>query len=455
MITVYVYNIVEDEWDFLKACGRSRRLTKEIGVMEDTGDCFFLAEAASETEFVYVGPKPISSAFQNYGRSLFPYRFGTVIAPRRRSHRLCLDLIKDKAAWRRLVSLLKPYRQVKLISYCASPQFYQLKEVLLRAGLKVSTPQAPAPQKSWTVKFLGSKSGIRQLCPQFLPAGLICSDPGQAGEIAAQKYLQNRGVVIKTNKGNGGTGVLIFRPNDLPDNFSACLAKLKTILGRKPYWKKFPIIVEDLIDVDTAISGGFPDVEFEIKANGRAEMLFHGIMIITKKGEYYGMDVNAYILPRRLKTQMLKMGNFIARRYGDLGYRGHFDVDMIASKTGRLYVSETNTRNTGWTDVCKVAKRLIGPGWLNRVYVLNRDDFSLPKGRWGNLNRLLKTLRPVLYSPQTKAGVIVSSEKSLKRNYLYYTVIGPDKTTAYAYKRRLTRLLQRPLAHRIHEHPLQ
>jgi len=235
--------------------------------------------------------------------------------------------------------------------------------------------------------------------------------------------------------------LLIFRKNSLPDNFSACAAKLEAILSRESYWEKFPVVIEDLIDANLAIGGGFPSIEFKIKAGGRIEMLFHGVLAVTDKGEYYGMDVNESLLPKRLKTQMLTIGNRLAKQFAAAGYRGHFDIDMIAAKNGRLYVSESNTRNTGWTDIYKIVKKLIGNNWFNQVYVLNREYIRFPKNRRTNLNDLLTGLSSLLYSPQTKKGIIINSEAFLKSKHLYYTIIAPDKQSAYAYQKKMMKLL--------------
>lgn len=448
-ITVYVYNVVEDEWSFVNACSDRVRLVEDIEHMEDTCDCFFMAEAAAETEFIYVSPKPIATEFQTYTQNLFRYKTATVITPEPKTHQICLDLTEDQPAWQQLVTLLKPYQQVTLLSYSASPQFYQLKAALIKAGFKVRSPESPALDSAWTVNFFGSKSGIRQLAQQsvaaepdfVMPDGVICVGGFDASRIAAHKYIKNHGVVIKTNKGSGGNGVLIFRENDLPPDYAACVRKLETTLGRDQYWEKFPIVVEDLINVNTAISGGYPNVEFKIWKNGRIDMLFHGVLKVTEKGEYCGMEVAGDILPDRLKARMIDTGYFIAERYSAAGYRGHFDIDMMIAKNGQLYVSESNTRNTGWTDVYKIVRKLVGADFLTTAYAASLDTFRLTKARWTNLDNLLAALAPLLYSPQTRQGIIIHSENLLKTKYLSHTIVAPNKKIAGEISEKMTAIL--------------
>ena len=44
-------------------------------------------------------------------------------------------------------------------------------------------------------------------------------------------------------------------------------------------------------------------------------------------------------------------------------------------------------------------------------------------------------------SPQTKKGIIINSEAFLKSKYLYYTIIAPDKQSAYACQKKMMKLL--------------
>ena len=453
-ITIYLYNVVEDEWNFINAYSDPARKNKDIQEMENTSDCFFMATAAAETNFVYLSPRRVSAKFLTYTQSLFKYKNGVIIVPRHQTHQLSLDLINDHRAFRQLIKRLRPYRQVNLISYSASLQFYELRSALVRAGIPVRTPEAPAPESAWTVNFFGSKSGVRQVAGRLMPPGLICHNLDQACRIAASKYLTNHGVVIKTNKGSGGNGVFIFRNQDLSQDYDTCVRQLETLLSRERYWEKFPLVVEDLIKTGRSTETSFPNIEFKINAQGRVKRLFYGMMAVNRKGEYCGMEVNAATFPDWLKKKALKTGSFIAKKYAAAGYRGHFDIDMMVDKNCRLFVSETNTRNTGWTDIYRIVRKLIGPDFLNQVYVLNRENFPLTENRWTDLDKLLHDLTPWLYSPQTKTGIIINSDNFLKKKCLLYTIIASNKTTAHGYQKKMTALL-RPLPHRVKQQPFQ
>ena len=107
-----------------------------------------------------------------------------------------------------------------------------------------------------------------------MPDGIVVSGIIDASRIAANKYIREHGVVIKTNKGHSGAGVLLLREGDLPTEYTACQKKILSLLRKDEYWKLFPIIIESLISVNQSIGGGCPNVEFKILKNGHVEFLF-------------------------------------------------------------------------------------------------------------------------------------------------------------------------------------
>lgn len=436
--TVFIYNLLEDEWRFLSACRPGRRLDRAMDIMDGTGDCYFLAAAAAADDFIYVSPRPVSAAFRRYARSLLPFRRGEIICPKPVTRQLCRDLINDSAAFRRLVRRLKPGRRVKLLAYSASPQFYRLAEALADQKIRVLIPESPRPSAAWTVNCFGSKSGVRRILGRLMPPGKICSGRRAAAARAARLYCQNRGVVIKTDPGTGGSGVLIFREGDLPADPGDCRKQLETILSRQPYWDRFPVVTEKLIRTNPG--AGYPNVEYCLSQNGTVNLCFYGLMSVNKQGEYCGMAAGKDTLPPAVRAKILAIGRRVARRYWLAGYRGRFDIDLVRSVRGRLYVTETNLRNTGWSDIDRIVTRLLGPGWYRHVHVFNRDDCRL--GRKITLPRLLTRLAPVRYSPRSRTGIIINSANSLNRGYLYYTVIAPDKKQALAIYKKMLSLIR-------------
>jgi hypothetical protein len=436
-VYVYVYNMVEDEWQFIESVTHRPKQNYLIADCENAADAYFLS-TATETDAIYVSPKTISPEFQEYAKQLLHFRSLEVIVPKSTTRLISDDLLKDNDSLMRLISLCKPYKRVILVSYAATPWFYALADTLKRENIPVITPEAPAIHSSWTVNFFGSKSGIRQLAqksagvePDFLMAdGLICVGRFDAARIAAAKFLKEKGVVIKTNKGSGGNGVLIFRENDLPNDYDACEKKILSRMNSDKYWDYFPIVIESLIAVnnDQNLS---PNVEFRIHKNGRIEFLYLCSCKVTPSGSFYGVDISDDVIPDRMATQLIDMGYFIAEQYSQSGYRGHFDIDMMIGRNNKVYVCETNCRNTGGTDTYRLAKRLIGKDFLDDAYVLSRSKFQLSSHKRWSLKTVLLALDAYLYLRKTKEGIIINSENSIMDGLLIYTIFGKNKRRAY------------------------
>jgi len=450
-LVVYVFNTVEDEWSFISSVADDRKKLALIEDAEDATDCYFLS-MATESDFAYISPKPISAEFLAYAKRLLGARSAEVIVPKIRTHLICEDFINDSGAFISLVTKAKEYKRVTLVSYSASQQFYILKNKLQEVGLSVYTPEAPQIDCAWTVNFFGSKSGIRQLAQQsaasepdfIMPEGLICVGKYDAAKIAANRYIKQKGVVIKTNKGSGGNGVFIFREGELPTDYTACEQKILEYFNSDRYWDEFPIVIEDLISSNLTASGSLPNVEFRIHKNGRIEMVFVCDCQVTDKGRFYGLDINEDIINDRLQTRIEDTGYYIAEQYSAAGYRGQFDVDMMYARNGKVYVLESNTRNTGGTDVYKIVKKLVGKDFMSDAYTISRSRHEFLAKKKFTFGDMLGRLQPLLYSPRTKEGVIINSENSIPDGKLIYMVIGKNKRRAYEMENELKRLAQTP-----------
>ncbi|MFZ2025888.1 MAG: hypothetical protein WAV30_01215, partial [Microgenomates group bacterium] len=130
-----------------------------------------------------------------------------------------------------------------------------------------------------------------------------------------------------------------------------------------------------------------------------------------------------------------------AERYSAEGYRGHFDIDMIATKYNQVFVNESNTRNTGGTDVYKMALELIGKDFMSDSYVISRSKFKLDGIKRPTFASVLKLLKPVLFDKKTKEGVVISSEVIIRQKELIYIIFGKTKRRAYQIEAEMHRLL--------------
>ena len=338
-------------------------------------------------------------------------------------------------------------RRLTLISYCSSPQFLTLVKQLQNQGLTIYTPEAPEEEDAWSVNFYGSKSGIRQLSQQSsatepdlkMPDGLIVSGVTDAAQIAAWTYFEQNSVVIKTNKGHSGAGVLIFRPGDLPADYHSCTQIILDTLKKDAYWNLFPIIIEDYVTPATTIAGGFPNVEFKILKSGKVEYLYYGGMRMTSEGIFRGMEIHNDAVSDQVAATMIDTGFYVGQKYASAGYRGYFDIDFIAAKNGQLYVTESNLRRTGATHVYNTALDLFGKDFMYETYTLSHNNYKL--SRTFTFNQLLTTLKPILYNHQTREGAIIASENLLSQNLLAYIIFGQTKKRALEIEQQLETLL--------------
>jgi hypothetical protein len=430
--SIYISNISEDVWQFISAMGEK---AKNFEVAENAclSDHELLSISDEKKDF-YVSPMTIEPKFLEYFRILFSEDKLEILVPEKHSGEICRDLMADKKLFSKLVENCKGYK-VELSAYSSSEQFWSLISELKNQGLDIETPESPTQQQAWTVNFLGSKSGIRQITQDdedlLMPNGLICAGIFDSVKIAASKYVNEGGVVIKTNKGHAGAGVLIFRKGDLPNSYEECEKKLSEILKIDEYWLRFPIVVESLIEVGSGIGGGFPNIEMKISGKGgKVDMLYYAGMRVSRQGVFGGMEVGDKVIEEKFLAKIMSSGFDIGERYAKMGYRGYFDVDFIAGKNGQLYITESNLRRTGGTHVYKAALKLLGDDFIDDYVILSHNYYPLPDDKTYSFEDIVKTLTPILFNKKKKEGVLLASANTLSKGRLAYFVVGKNKSRA-------------------------
>ncbi len=296
---VYIFNLSEDVWPFISAISDDTARKNEIEENANLTDRD-LFSIAQESEAIFISPKPIHPKFLEYYNTLFGNRKLTVFVPKSHSGEICNDILEDRAIFAELVKAANSVRKLTVTSYSATPQFFRLIEELRKTGITVYAPESPDEESAWSVNFFGSKSGIRQLAqkssarePDFqMPDGLVCFGILDASKIAAHKYIKENGVVVKTNKGHSGAGVLIFRPGDLPLEYRECQEAILKKLKKDRYWDQFPIVIEDYVNINPLVGGGFPNVEFKVQKSGKVEFLYYCGMRVRPDGVFNGVEIN-------------------------------------------------------------------------------------------------------------------------------------------------------------------
>ncbi|KKT73199.1 MAG: hypothetical protein UW68_C0015G0027 [Candidatus Collierbacteria bacterium GW2011_GWB1_44_6] len=435
---VRIFNLSEDVWPFIEAYGDKKLQKWEIDENANLSDkdLFSMAE---EFEFTFITAKPLDPLFVEYYKKLCEVRDLEILVPEKHTGQLCEDIKNDGKIMKRLLRLGREYSRINITAYSTTPNFLDLIEILRSKGVDVRTPEAPDRSDAWTVNFYGSKSGIRQLtqingairADLKMPDGVISSGIVDTAGIAANKYIKENGVVIKTNKGHSGAGVLIFRKGDLPKKFAECEEKIIKILNKDAYWEKFPIVVESLVNPNPKIGGGFPNAEFFIRRDGEVEFLYACGMRVNEKGEFGGVEIGEGVLPKRVASRITDIGYLIGEQYSKDGYRGYYDVDYIAEKGGVIWVSESNVRVTGGTHVYEAGKELAGRNFTKKSFVLSNNMFGITPKKF-TFSKLHKIMTPILFSRKTREGLVICSSNLLHDGYMSYIIFGKNKKRVIA-----------------------
>lgn len=448
--TVYIFNMSEDVWPFISAMSNKKHRINEIQENVYLADLRLFLFSNEDDHLFFICPHGVSEEFYLYFKELFGLKHITVVPMPIHTGAICDDILHDESVMKKLVEIANSTRRLTITSYATTPEFLRLMRDLRSRGLTIYTPEAPEEEDGWTVNFYGSKSGIRQLAqqsqnaePDFQMAdGLICVGTEDAAKIAAKRYIKENGVVIKTNKGHSGMGVLIFRPGDLPSDYLSCEQKIFEILEKQAYWSKFPIIIEDFIQIQTSVGGGCPNVEFKILKNGRVEFLYYCGMRMTPEGVFQGVEIHNEVVSDRVAAQMVDTGFFIGEQYAAAGYRGYYDVDFVAGKNGRLYVTESNVRTTGGTFVYTTALKLFGKDFMYTTYILSNNSYDISYLKPSSFREMYERLEPVLFNKTTREGIIIVSENLLKIGHLAYIIFGNTKKRAYELEASMESLLR-------------
>lgn len=448
-ITIYISNMSEDVWLFIQSMSslyeRQFEINENVGLSEHD-----LFSFSGKNNTVMVLPKPVKKIYLEYFKNITGNSNLEILFPNIHTGEICRDIITDRKIVEELIKISDKYKKTNLISYCYSPQFNNLFQFLLSKNNNIAIPEAPEEANSWIVDFYGSKSGIRQLADKtnieerdfIMPPGVISMDPDICCKIAANMYVKNGGVVIKTNKGHAGAGILIFRKNNLPKTYRECEYEIKKYLNKEKYWKNFPIIIEKFIEPALTIAGGYPNVEFKVNNSGKVEFLYYCQNRLTESGVFKGIEIHNSVLSDEDTAELVDIGFFVGKKLSALGYRGFFDIDFIAAKNGEKYVTESNIRRTGGSHVYFLTKHLFGKDFLYDTYVISNNLYEINDAKIMEFEDLVKILQPVLFNKKNKEGLIITGARLLEQNKFGYVIYGKNKIRALKLEMEMEKLLK-------------
>lgn len=425
--SVYIYNSIEEEWDFIVSHKKSEQ-KKLIHDSNRFADCYLMANALLPS-FTFISPISISDEFKEYFENLSAVQC-SILTPKAVTPFICDNIRLDRQVFSKIVTGAAKAGSLTIYAYVTTQKVFDLKRTFEKAGISVFLPEAPLEKDLWTVGHFGSKSGFRTSFASLMPQGSIELDYKSAQKNATTLFESSpTGIVLKTDKGNAGQGVYIFSKNNVKTNEELCL-KVQNILKKEPYLKKHPLILETFIDTTHEKKSPFPSIECIIHQNGTIEILYYCNMIVTPEGEFYGMEMHQSVLTKKVKNEVLAITMKVAKVYKDAGYRGRFDIDMI-NDGKKVYANESNTRTNGGTDTYLIVKKLVGKNFFTKRYVLS-GYIDLPNGVVRSFSTIKMLFSSYLFSKKTKTGLIINSESVIQNDGFSYILVGKNKRETYS-----------------------
>lgn len=393
---------------------------------------------AGDPALFYCGPDKLVIASTlaphlDYVREQLGYSGTTMAAPEKPSLSLCNDLLADDALLRRLIAYAGPGQAIRLIPFATTPEFIHLVDELQRTyGLRVLTPESPAPEALWVRDRMDTKSGFHTWASEWLPDGALClpraavsESLGQAAVAAMEFAAQGVACVVKADTGVGGLGQLVVRPGEYGSR-----ELLLRQLCRDPFLRGGAAVVEELIDSPGKL---FPSLEFFVPPAGTGEpaSLYLCDQVFLSHGLFEGVLIDRSSLASAWYQRMAEDGLTIACRLQALGYAGFFDLDAIVDGAGRLYLLEVNPRRTGGTHAHEFARQQFGVNYVQQVTVLALNRLS--SGAISTWPALQAALSDLLFSQGSKRqGAVVTTASLLAHGEFGCLIVAPSQDEASA-----------------------
>jgi len=402
-----------------------------------------------------ITPYPIDRVFVSDVCAILGYRNARLVSPSKTSESLCADIEADPELFALLVEVLRNSEKPQIVGWGATKPFYTLADRLRQEGVEFTTPEVPAVDDYWTVPYLDSKCGFREVCTHLsrqapdirIPRGFVCADIDVAVRIAKSGVFSPGGVVVKANDGVGGYGTLLYSPERFRQHFDFDIeAHLYMSARLMPIFSAGTIVVEAYIESQAGSEIASPSIQGIVDPSGRVSIACLAGQIIGPEGRYIGALISPGIFPAPLVESLHRIGHTIGEASAALGYRGVFNIDTVLDKNGLVYCVELNARRTSVKYILDVATRLFGASFADSVAIMTNERFSskqLSGCSYSNIRSLLaKLLFPIDGKPQ---GVVVTIASSLAHfariPQLGFVVIGEDITVARSIYSKVCQLL--------------
>ncbi|MFI6683218.1 peptide ligase PGM1-related protein [Streptomyces sp. NPDC050485] len=285
--------------------------------------------------------------------------------------------------------------------------------------------------------FLNRKTHFRQLAAGAglpLPDGSVVRTP-QALARAIEKHLPRTGtVIVKQDDGAGGLGNLTLTRGEatpLPGSRETRHVGEDIPALAAEVWESLTdglshgLVVESY---HTATHQFY--LEYVIGGDGVPTFLNSGRIRVRPDSDptstelvWIGLDIPAE-LPPYLSANALNLSLRLATLVAEIGYRGHINIDAIATDTGELLFNEVNARWGGGLVAHNICERLIGERYADTHVISTLRD--VPPASLSDVLRVLGE-RDLHFSRASQEGVLVLACDPLLTNNMECLVVGASR----------------------------
>lgn len=406
------------------------------------------AQFWGEDDKVIVTPEPIPAALLENNSRKLGYNNVINLWPKESRLRLCVTIANDVILKDKIVEIIRANPNVHISSYAATEEYVDLIKMLQKEDIHFEVTNLPRiVNPIHLVQKIGSKNGIRKIISGIfpkegirLPVGYICKDKSEVLKAISEFLNTNRGFVIKIHNGESGWGVKIMNEEavQLLDR-TRMDTWLEDLFQSDRIWKSAPYVVEEFIQADTKMAGGFPSGEGYVDDKGFTFSYSCG-QEVTPQGEFGGITISKSSMSHFFNENIETALHIVGNKLHSIGYRGNFDIDFVAGADGNLYILECNARMTGGTHVHGVISHL-KINTLQVFYIFSNDSY-----RYGEKVQLseeiLRSLSNLLYPIQDERRGVIISFMSSSRPVIGIIVIGKDSNDAHSITKQVNSSLE-------------
>ncbi|GAA2869018.1 hypothetical protein Acy02nite_40800 [Actinoplanes cyaneus] len=264
-----------------------------------------------------------------------------VVSPDARTGLLVRDLLHDGHALARLRDLLAGRGPVRLLSWGATPEIYQLAAALTGWGLTVEL-DGLGEAGYWTSLYLDAKPSCLDLAREIpgvrVPRGLTVSNLPELRGAVELMLRRHRHVIVRGAYGVSGEGSSVIRFGG-----GRALDAFWLDLQRDDFLRGYPLLVQEYVRHAPGV--GCPAVDLCVADEGVTEAVPTAMTV--EGSRFRSVVIGPGSLPPVEGERTMRVALAIGEAAHALGYRGWMAIDFVLGADGELYVTEINARRSG------------------------------------------------------------------------------------------------------------